>query len=128
MSQDHRTTIASGRLRGKWFARCSCGFESPSTYDRNRADLDASEHRVGARMNAPAPAPELRYTVGVVRASGLEARWNRTSRGAPIIEARRPGGEWYAIDRKIWNRAAEIGIAEAFDRATALGSYFSIPA
>jgi hypothetical protein len=73
----------------------------------------------------------LRYTVGTVRAAGLDARWTKTNAGAPIIAARRAdvgGGMWYVLDREIWGSAQKVGLATAFEQHCALGKYFSIPA
>lgn len=69
----------------------------------------------------------MKYTVGEIRAAGLEARWTRTRNGAPIIVARKPGStRWYCVDKHMWKRAANVGIAEAFDEHTVLGDIFSI--
>ena len=70
------------------------------------------------------------YTVGPIRAAGLQARWTRTREGAPIIAARNPnaGPNWYVIDARTWAMMTRHGIAEGFDRCTMLGGIFSIPA
>lgn len=78
---------------------------------------------------------KLHYRVGDLRAVGLEARWAKTSDGAPIILARNPNSDnahqretWWAVDQRMWARAQEVGIKEAFDGATLLGGIFSVPA
>lgn len=71
----------------------------------------------------------LEYRVGVFREAGLEAKWSRTRQGAPIIAARHPdvgGGKWYAMDARMWERAAEVGVKQAFEEHVCLGHIFSI--
>jgi hypothetical protein len=68
----------------------------------------------------------MNYRVQTFRDAGLEAKWSRNSAGAPIIIARKPGGRFYYADRKMWDSAQKVGIAEAFDQHTILGHYFSI--
>ena len=71
----------------------------------------------------------MKYSVKEIRAAGLEARWTKTSGGAPIIAARHSEHKcWYVIERGMWKRAQEVGIKEAFDEHTLLGQYFSIAA
>lgn len=72
--------------------------------------------------------PNLIYNVATIRAAGLEAKWSKNSKGAPIIVARNKPGTWYFVDRKMWEAAQKEGIAEAFGRFTLLGDFFSIPA
>ena len=74
------------------------------------------------------------YTVGTLRAAGLEARWSRTRRGAPIIAARDPHGRerhqretWWIVDRWMWEAMAREGVRGGFDSATLLGDIFSVP-
>lgn len=75
------------------------------------------------------------YTVGALRAAGLEAKWGRTRNGGPILLARRAGRTytdgkpmpWCCVTAATYNRAQKIGWSEAFDNATALIEYFSIP-
>jgi hypothetical protein len=70
----------------------------------------------------------LLYRVGTLRHAGLLAKWSRTRSGAPIIVARKSDATpWYAVTDRMWKRAAEVGIAQAFDEHTALARYFSIP-
>lgn len=73
-----------------------------------------------------------RYRVADIRAAGLEARWGRTRRGAPIILARDPQARhrhqretWWCVDRTMWDEAQKVGLREAFDRCTLLGEFFS---
>lgn len=54
---------------------------------------------------------QLRYAVATLRAAGLEAKWARTRRGAPIIKARDPGAptahqreSWWLVDAAMWDR------------------------
>lgn len=69
------------------------------------------------------------YTVGEIRAAGLQARWTRTSAGAPIIVAKHDlHGCWYVVDRVMWDRAKAVGIKQAFDESTLLGNFFSVKA
>jgi hypothetical protein len=73
----------------------------------------------------------LQYNVRTIRAAGLEARWTRTRTGAPIIAARelhRVGKPWYVVDDRMWNRAHEVGVRQAFEEHTALGDFFSVRA
>lgn len=68
----------------------------------------------------------MKYNVGTIRESGLEAKWSRNSSGGPIIVARKPGGRWYYVDKFMWKRAEVVGIYEAFNEHTCLGDIFSI--
>lgn len=53
MDEDlHRTRIISGRMRGQWFAQCTCGWEGAPSYNETRAKLDTSEHRVSRKLIA----------------------------------------------------------------------------
>lgn len=70
----------------------------------------------------------MRYNVNTIRAAGLECKWTKTRDGAPIIAARATDGAWYVIDARTWRDAEKVGIREAFENATALGSFFSISA
>lgn len=71
--------------------------------------------------------PGIPYTVGAVRAAGLQARWTRTRRGGPILSAFRPEhNAWYVIDGRQYERAKVVGYKQAFEEATALGKFFSI--
>ena len=75
----------------------------------------------------------LTYNVATFRAAGLEAKWSRTQRGAPIIIARNPVAQlkhqkeiWWYCDHHMWQRASKVGIVEAFTESTLLGDFFSI--
>lgn len=68
----------------------------------------------------------MKYTVQTIRDAGLDCKWSRNSRGAPIIVARKDAGRWYYVDRRMWADMERDGIAEAFGNHTALGEYFSI--
>lgn len=39
-----KTLLNSGRMRGQWFVKCSCGFESTPTYDKVKAENEMSDH------------------------------------------------------------------------------------
>ena len=75
----------------------------------------------------------MNYSVKPMREAGLEAKWTKTRRGAPIIVARYPKAEekhqrelfWF-VDQKMFDNMQEVGIVEAFERATLLGDIFSI--
>lgn len=78
---------------------------------------------------------ELKYTVKSLREAGLEARWTRTSAGAPILAVRNPKSKekhqrekWWAVDKHMWTDMQRSGILEGFDSHTLLGDMFSIPA
>lgn len=73
----------------------------------------------------------MKYSVKTIRAEGFEARWTRTSRGAPIIEVRNPNStlahqrdKWWYADSRMWETAQKRGFAEAFDCHTLLGNVF----
>lgn len=71
-----------------------------------------------------------KYNVATLRAAGLEAKWTRTRKGAPIIIARDPAAAsstFYAVDAYMWKRAEDVGLLEAFREGTALADFFSIP-
>jgi len=75
----------------------------------------------------------MNYSVKPMREAGLEAKWTKTRSGAPIIVARYPKAEekhqrerfWF-VDQKMFDNMQEVGIVEAFERATLLGDIFSI--
>ena len=68
------------------------------------------------------------YTVGAIRAAGLEARWSRTRAGAPILTARHAGETtWWIMSGRTYERAKIVGWAKAFNEATCLSRYFSVP-
>lgn len=76
-----------------------------------------------------------KYSVTTLRAAGLEARWTRNSRGAPIIVARDPQAKldhqrktWWAVGKSMWDEMTKVGVREGFDNCTLLGDIFSIPA
>lgn len=87
------------------------------------ADEAGAVVRLRAEQRAAHKA--MPYAVQTFRDAGLEAKWSKNSAGAPIIIARKPGGRFYYADRKMWETAQKVGVAEAFDRHTALGDYFS---
>jgi len=69
----------------------------------------------------------MKYNVGTIRETGLQARWTKTRGGAPIIVARvDDGSPWYAIDKFMWEDAKSYGIREAFESHTVLGDIFGI--
>lgn len=75
----------------------------------------------------------MNYSVKPMREAGLEAKWTKTRKGTPIIVARYPKAEekhqrerfWF-VDKKMFDNMQEVGIVEAFERATLLGDIFSI--
>lgn len=76
----------------------------------------------------------MEYTVATLREAGLEAKWHRTRKGAPIIVARGPRAYtshqregWWAVDKSMWKRMGEVGIMQGFEESTLLGDIFSIP-
>ena len=78
-------------------------------------------------------AAPLPYRVKPLREAGLEAKWTRTHKGAPIIVVRNPNStekhqreRWYRVDQKMFDDMQKVGILEAFDRATLLADIFSI--
>ncbi len=69
------------------------------------------------------------YTVGTLRAAGLEAKWGRTRWGAPALFAREAGTDtWWMVDARMWERAKAVGVLAAFHEYTLLGNFFSVPA
>lgn len=73
------------------------------------------------------------YSVQTLRSAGLEARWARNRKGAPIIVARDPNGRhehqrsrWWAVDAACWRAMQADGIREGFDSATLLADVFNI--
>ena len=70
----------------------------------------------------------MKYRVSTFRDAGLESKWFKNRRGAPMIAARKTGGKWYVVDASMFKRMQEVGVLEAFDERTMLGDYFSIPA
>ena len=70
---------------------------------------------------------DLKYTVGYLREQGLTGvKWTRTSNGAPILSAISDEGARFVICLDMWERAKQVGISQAFDEYTALGSFFSV--
>ncbi len=77
----------------------------------------------------------MKYSVKDFRAAGLEAKWGKTSRGAPFIFARDPKAttkhqreKWWLIDGAAFKTMQEVGIREGFNQHTLLGDFFSIAA
>lgn len=75
----------------------------------------------------------MKYNVKTFRDAGLEAKWGRTHRNAPIILARYPDAKlphqretWWVVDRNMWHSMIEQGIREAFDSYTMLGDVFYV--
>ena len=76
---------------------------------------------------------ELKYSVKTLRKAGLEAKWTKTARGAPIMIARNPSSQllhqrskWWFVNNSVWKRMQEVGVKDGFDGATLLGDIFSI--
>lgn len=99
-------------------------------YDATQAAM----HALGMLCLKPAAKPAvLRYSVKALRDAGLECRWTRNGKGAPIIIARWPEaktehqrGVWWYVSRQMWESMQSVGIIEGFDRATLLGDVFSV--
>jgi hypothetical protein len=71
---------------------------------------------------------KLEYKTLTFRLAGLDAKWSKTSKGAPIIVAKVLGGRWYAITAGMWKEIQRSGkVRDTFEDYTALGSFFSIP-
>jgi len=75
----------------------------------------------------------MNYNVKTLRSAGLEAKWTKTRRGAPIMVARDPNSDqqhqrsrWWYVDRMMWELMQKLGVREGFDSATLLGDLFSI--
>lgn len=75
----------------------------------------------------------MRYNVATLRDAGLEARWARTNKGAPILVARDPQGksphqrtQWWMVDDVMWKAMQRDGVREGFDSATLCGGFFSV--
>jgi hypothetical protein len=71
----------------------------------------------------------LNYTVGSLRAEGLEAKWTKTSAGAPIIVARTKPGNFYAISDAMFGEmllSETQTVREIFESHTLLGDIFSV--
>ena len=76
----------------------------------------------------------MKYSVKDLREGGLEARWTKNSRGAPIIVARCPMAnskhqreKWWMVDNGMFEAMKQKGIIEAFSCHTLLGDIFSVP-
>jgi hypothetical protein len=76
----------------------------------------------------------MKYSVKEIRAQGLEAKWSKTRRGAPIIVARDPNAklehqrvQWWVVNDRMWKRAGEVGMMQAFSEHTVLGDFFGVP-
>lgn len=69
----------------------------------------------------------MQYNVATIRAAGLEAKWSKTRKGAPIIVAKSDKtARFYYVDKHMWERAKEVGIKEAFEEHTLLGDIFYV--
>ncbi len=75
----------------------------------------------------------MKYSVKTLREAGLEAKWGKNSKGAPIIFARNPmatlahqRNSWWAVNASMWKDMSSSGIIKAFDKYTILGEIFSI--
>jgi hypothetical protein len=70
----------------------------------------------------------MKYSVKTFRAAGLDAKWTRTRRGAPIIVVKKPHQKtWVGVDQSMFDDMKKEGIADAFERHTLLVGIFSIP-
>lgn len=71
----------------------------------------------------------LTYTVGTLRAAGLEAKWGRTRWGKPALFAREPGDQhWWMVGATMWERARVVGVLAAFHESMITAKHFSVPA
>lgn len=75
----------------------------------------------------------MKYSVKTLRDAGLEAKWGKTSRGAPIMFARNPKSQllhqrtkWWMVDNVVWKAMEKDGVQEGFDCSTLLGDIFSV--
>ena len=70
--------------------------------------------------------------VKLLRASGLDAKWSRTSKGRPCMLVRNPNGrdhqrtKWWHVTQQMLDRAQVVGWVDAFDESTLLGDLFSV--
>ncbi len=74
-----------------------------------------------------------KYSVKTFRAAGLEARWTKNRKGAPIIVARDPQAKlahqrntWWVVDAAMWHNMQADGIRSVFLAHTLIGDVFSI--
>lgn len=77
-------------------------------------------------LNEESRNGNMKYSVKTLREAGLQARWTKTRRGAPIISASNGNG-WYVVDKDMWESMKKYGVMETFSNYTLLGDYFSIP-
>ena len=75
----------------------------------------------------------MEYKVSTLRDAGLDAKWSKTKRGAPILVARNPAANsehqkhrWWFVDASMWDQMLANGIIDGFNGATVLGGCFSI--
>jgi hypothetical protein len=76
----------------------------------------------------------MKYQVKPLRDAGLEAKWSKTSAGAPIIVARNPKAtlahqreKWWFVDARMFADMKTEGVLEAFDSHTFIADVFSVP-
>lgn len=78
----------------------------------------------------------MRYRVGDIRATGLEAKWGRTCQGRPAIFVRLPQNHkhrtsniWWLLTNHMWEQMQSgKNAVEVLDNHTLLGDIFSVPA
>jgi hypothetical protein len=76
---------------------------------------------------------KIRYSVKTMRSAGLEAKWFKTSSGAPYIAVRFPTSEhvhlreeWWVVDNSMFGLMRIFGVLEGFKQSTLLGDIFSL--
>jgi len=86
-----------------------------------------------ATRKEPMSTSQIAYTVGAMRAAGLEARWTKNRSGRPMIVVRDPQAQtkhqredWWICDKEMFRLMGKDGVREGFDNATLFGNLFSI--
>jgi hypothetical protein len=76
-----------------------------------------------------------KFSVGEMRLAGLEAKWGKTSSGAPAMFVRNPTAKlnhqknkWWMVTKDMAKGMREDGIMESFDSHTFLGDIFFLGA
>lgn len=76
----------------------------------------------------------ITYKVATFRNAGLQARWIKNRKGAPMIAVRDPNSsfehlkyKWWAVDKYMFETMSKSGVREGFVEHALVADIFSIP-
>lgn len=76
----------------------------------------------------------MKHSVLTYRSAGLDAKWGKSVRGAPVIFVRDPSSafdhqkrSWWMVTKSMFEAMQRDGIVEGFRNQTLLGDIFFLP-